>query len=139
MSIAKRWPALADQLAVAETLYGDGGFRRVADWLDEQLGYVGNADFAAQFSDHIELPGIAPIDYAHRTIRTRRGELLGGIRFYGRDIGRPFVDVVAHSFESNQLGDDHEQWGRDPRRSTAAAGVDVRRHRRRADPVLPPR
>ena len=99
MSIAKRWPSLADQLATAAQLYGDGGFRRVADWLDEQVSYVDNADFAAQFSDHIQLPGIAPLDYAHRHICTRRGELLGGIRFYGRDIGRPFVDVVAHSFD----------------------------------------
>jgi hypothetical protein len=34
-----------------------------------------------------------------RIVRTSRGALLGGIRFYGRDPTRPFVDVVAHGFD----------------------------------------
>ncbi len=60
---------------------------------------LGDSDFARSFSDHVHLPGIASLDYAHRHIRTARGELLGGIRFYSRDTARPFVDVLAHSFD----------------------------------------
>jgi len=97
-NLEARWPSLADQGSVATTLYGDDGERLVAEWLDTQLGFVGDAEFAAMFSDHITLPGIASLDYAHRHIRTPRGQLLGGIRFYGQDVARPFVDVLAHSF-----------------------------------------
>ena len=93
-----RWPSLADQVTVAVALYGDDGERLVSEWLDTQLGFVGDAEFAAMFSDHISLPGIASLDFAHRRLRTQHGELVGGIRFYGRDLGRPFVDVLAHSF-----------------------------------------
>ena len=37
-------------------------------------------------------------DYLHRRIQTSSGTALGGIRFYGRDISRPFVEIIAHSF-----------------------------------------
>ncbi len=56
-------------------------------------------DFAQEFADHVGLPGVAAADYAHRIVGTTKGELLGGIRFYGRDIGRQFVDVLAHNFD----------------------------------------
>ena len=97
-NLEARWPSLADQVTVADALYGDDGERLVAEWLDTQLSFVADAKFAAMFSDHIILPGIASLDYAHRHLRTSRGELLGGIRFSGQDVARPFVDVLAHSF-----------------------------------------
>jgi hypothetical protein len=37
-------------------------------------------------------------DFNHREVRTACGRLLGGIRFYGRDVRRPFVEVCAHDF-----------------------------------------
>lgn len=89
---------MADQVTVATTLFGGDGERLVSEWLDTQLSFVDDADFAAGFSEHITLPGIAPLDYAHRHLRTPRGDLVGGIRFYGLDTARPFVDVLAHSF-----------------------------------------
>lgn len=98
-SIVRRWPSLADQLAVATDLYGGHGPELLTAWLDEQTGYVDDLTFARRFSDHVSLPGIAPIDYAHRLLRTGRGEVLGGIRFRGLDVTRPFVDVLAHSFD----------------------------------------
>ncbi len=58
-----------------------------------------DTDFAEEFAGHVQLPGIAAADYAHRRIRTRHGELLGGIRFYSRNTARPFVDVLAHNFD----------------------------------------
>jgi hypothetical protein len=97
--IIRQWPSLSDQLTVADNLYGDRGVSLLTAWLDEQAGYVGDPSFARLFSDHITLPGIAPIDYAHRLIRTPNGDLLGGIRFYILDVSRPFIDVLAHSFD----------------------------------------
>jgi len=99
MGIVEQWPSLRDQVVVAERLFGPSGPRKVCEWVAEQAGFVGDSDFARSFSDHVHLPGIASLDYAHRHIRTARGELLGGIRFYSRDTARPFVDVLAHSFD----------------------------------------
>jgi hypothetical protein len=92
------WPSLADQLTVAADLYGDDGHGHVAQWLADQLSRVDDADFARTFCDHVELPGIAPGDYAHRIVSCSAGTLLGGIRFYSRDTTRPFVEVIAHTF-----------------------------------------
>lgn len=99
MRVIERWPSLANQIEVAGRVFGISGVRRVEQWLDEQIGFVGDADFARTFSDHAQLPGILPLDYSHRHLRTTRGNVLGGIRFYSRDIARPFVDVLAHSFD----------------------------------------
>ncbi len=99
MNIATRWPSLADQLDLAVEMYGQRGGGVVADWMDHQLGLVGNIDFAREFSGHIELPGVRPLDYAHRLVHTQHGQLVGGIRFYNRNIDRPFVEIVAHSFD----------------------------------------
>lgn len=92
------WPSLADQLAVAADLYGATGLQLVTDWLGEQLGRVDDPAFARTFSDHVQLPGIEPAQYAHRLVTTTAGTLLGGIRLYNRDSRRPFVDVLAHTF-----------------------------------------
>ncbi|MGD9620670.1 MAG: hypothetical protein AB7G47_09815 [Mycolicibacterium sp.] len=98
MSFVRRWPSLADQLALATRLYGHHGEPMVADWLDHQESLIDNTDFAREFADHIELPGISPLDYCHRHLRTHRGELVAGIRFYNRNIDRPFIEVLAHTF-----------------------------------------
>ncbi|WP_071286904.1 hypothetical protein [Mycolicibacterium llatzerense] len=92
------WSSLTNQLDVATDLFGDRGNRLVAAWLDEQTAKVDNTDYARQFSDHITLPGVVPADYAHRIFDCRAGNLLGGIRFYRRNLDRPFVEVIAHSF-----------------------------------------
>jgi hypothetical protein len=92
------WPSLADQLSVAESLFGFGGQQRVAAWLDEQEGLVDNADFARSFADHIDLPGVGLLDYAHRYVRSSGEAALGGIRFYNRNIEPPFVEIIVHSF-----------------------------------------
>lgn len=101
-----RWSSLDDQIALATQMYGRPGKRMLAEWLERQLILVNNLDFAREFSDHIEIPNISPLDYAHRRLRTQHGELVAGIRFYRRDIDRPFVDVLAHNFEDiAQLSD----------------------------------
>ncbi len=93
------WPSLSAQRAVAEAMFGAHGPAMVAEWFAGELSRTGDAAFARSFSDHIHLPGIGPDDYLHRLISTRWGRLLGGIRFYGRDVSRPFVEIVAHSFD----------------------------------------
>ena len=93
------WPSLAALLPVAERL---GERDALAAWLAEQRGRVGDAGFAALF-DGIDLPGVARIDFAHRHVRTGRGDLLGGIRFFGQDVARPFVEVVAHGLDLDRL------------------------------------
>lgn len=100
--LARRWPSLADQVAVATALHGTRGPEMVGGWVGEQLGLVGDLDFAGPFAEFIGLPGVPAIDYAHRVVRGRRGELLGGIRFFGGDRTRPFVDVLAHSFDDER-------------------------------------
>jgi hypothetical protein len=100
------WPSLADELELAEELFGPRGYDLVASWLESEAARVDDPDFARLFSDHIDIPGVATDDYLHRRIRTSSGTVLGGIRFYGRDISRPFVEIIAHSFnELDQLRD----------------------------------
>lgn len=93
------WPSLADERDLATALFGADGRQRLQTWLDGELARTTDAAFARSFSDHIDLPGVVSDDYLHRVIRTAHGKLLGGIRFYGRDIGRPFIEIVAHSFD----------------------------------------
>ncbi len=91
------WPSLSPQIALARRL-GPPHEAALTDWLAEQDARRNDPAFPRLFSDHITLPGIAPGDYAHRLVRSRHGQLLGGIRFYGQDISRPFVEIIAHSF-----------------------------------------
>lgn len=99
------WPSLSHQLALAEQLYEADGAGRIENWLRAQIDRIGNAEFARLFSDHIDLPGVASLDYAHRYVRADMGSLIGGIRFYGQDIERPFVEVIAHNFSAG-ISDD---------------------------------
>ena len=99
VGVVEQWPSLADQIELADQLFGSSGPRTVEQWVDEQASFVGDSDFARTFSDHVHLPGIQPLDYAHRHLRSAHGHVLGGIRFYSRDTARPFVDVLTHSFD----------------------------------------
>jgi hypothetical protein len=99
MDALTRWSSLSDQIKLANELFGSPiGERKVAAWLDEQIGRVASVDFAQEFAAHVQLPGIEVLAFAHRHIHCTDGELLGGIRFYSRNIARPFVDVLAHNF-----------------------------------------
>jgi hypothetical protein len=93
------WPSLSDQVELADALFGGAGRRLLAAWLEEQIARIDDPEFVRLFTDHIDLPGVVPSDYAHRSVGSSHGALLGGIRFYGRDVARPFVEIVAHSFE----------------------------------------
>ncbi|CDO05623.1 hypothetical protein C1S82_17775 [Mycolicibacterium cosmeticum] len=98
MFLAAEWCSLHDELALADALYGPRGPAMVQRWFAHQVDRTSDMGFAREFADHIDLPGVRTADYLHRRIRCPAGKLLGGIRFYGRDIGRPFVEIVAHDF-----------------------------------------
>lgn len=97
MEDVAHWPSLTDQGRLSEALFGTSA--PVAEWLAAQVRLVDDVDFAREFTAHMHLPGVTELEYSHRLVRTSRGDLLGGIRFYGRDISRPFVEVLAHDFD----------------------------------------
>lgn len=102
-----RWPSLTSQLLLAERLFGAEGRTLVSNWLAAEVERIGDPAFVKLFTDHVSLPGVADMDYAHRHVRSEAGELVGGIRFYAHDTSRPFVEVVAHSFAgAGPSGDD---------------------------------
>ncbi len=96
----EKWSSLADESAVAAELFGTRGDSMVAAWLDAETARTSDRDFALQFCEHVGLPGISADEYLHRIVHTADGDLLGGIRFYRRDVDRPFVEVIAHGFDS---------------------------------------
>lgn len=94
------WSSLSDQLTVAEDLFGvTHGRELLSTWLEQQEERVDNLAFGNEFAQHVDLPGIEAIDYSHRHVQSRRGEALGGIRFFRRDVTRPFIEVIAHTFD----------------------------------------
>ncbi|MGI9505702.1 MAG: hypothetical protein ACR2RE_21910 [Geminicoccaceae bacterium] len=93
-----RWPSLADQLALAAHMFGGRGDRMITDWLTGDIARIDDLAFAKLFTDYISLPGIRDADYTHRQVSSGGGELIGGIRFHGKDVSRPFVEVIAHGF-----------------------------------------
>lgn len=97
---SEKWSSLDDEAAVASELSGSLGHEQVASWLEVETARTSDRGFARQFSDHIDLPGISTDDYLHRNIHTPNGDLLGGVRFYRRGVHRPFVEVIAHGFDS---------------------------------------
>ncbi len=90
------WPSLAPQRALSARFPGAGGAASLERWLQTQLARVDDHDFARLFSDHITLSGVVQADFNHRYVRMRAGRFLGGIRFHGGDVTRPFVEIVAH-------------------------------------------
>ncbi len=106
------WSSLADELVVAADLFGREGSALVASWLEVETSRVSDDEFAAQFYTHLSLPGVLPSDYLHRIVCTRHGKLLGGIRFRGRDVNRPFVEIIAHGFDDldRLRGCVHDEW-----------------------------
>jgi hypothetical protein len=92
-------PSLDGQRALAAEMFSDRGSGLIAEWLSVQFERIDDVDFAREFAEHVALPGVVVGDYNHRDVRCSKGRVLGGIRFYGRDVDRPFVDVFGHAFD----------------------------------------
>lgn len=97
------WPSLFPQTVLAKRLFGTRGMALLGRWLDQQVERIIDPSFARLFTEHIHLPGVTSGDYNHRLIKADGGWLLGGIRFYSGDTNRPFVEIVAHSFQDWNL------------------------------------
>lgn len=70
----------------------------LSSWMSLACARVTNPDFGAQFSAGYSIPGARPQDYQHRILSLPGfGDSLAGIRFYGGDPSRPFVDLLAWS------------------------------------------
>lgn len=94
-SLRSEWPSLAHHLRLAEGLFGGNGPARVRSWFRIQLDRVADPDFARPFAAHIGLPHTAEAEFNHRIVERDRLRLLGGIRFFGGDVARPFVELIA--------------------------------------------
>jgi hypothetical protein len=68
------------------------------------VALVEDTEFARGFHAHFDLPDAAQGDFNHRLLQTSGGKLLGGIRFFGGDVKRPFVEVIAHTFGGDMAG-----------------------------------
>lgn len=80
------FPSLDAQRVLASEMFGDRGPGLFTEWLSVQFNRVDGAEFAREFTEHVALAGVAAGDFNHRDVRSSRGCLLGGIRFYGRDV-----------------------------------------------------
>jgi L-amino acid N-acyltransferase YncA len=79
--------------------YGDVQLTvQVKSAMETEVGRVGDVDFGASYRNDAGVGVGAPLDWANRRIALRSGGwAVTGIRFRGRDIERPFVDVIAAS------------------------------------------
>jgi L-amino acid N-acyltransferase YncA len=72
---------------------------RSRDAMQGQAGWVADADFGLSFRDNVgSVPVSDPLAWANRRIDLSDGHwCVTGIRFRGRDVTKPFIDVVATS------------------------------------------
>ena len=67
-------------------------------WLEPSLALVGDVEWGGQIRDQVRLPIEDPLAWANRRVELSDGHwAVVGIRFRGRDIEKPFVDVIATS------------------------------------------
>ncbi|KAA0976096.1 GNAT family N-acetyltransferase [Paeniglutamicibacter gangotriensis] len=77
----------------------------LAHWLEPSLALVGDAEWGGQIRDMVQLPVQDPLAWANRRIELSDGHwAIAGIRFRGRDIEKPFVDVFATSLPPEPTG-----------------------------------
>ncbi|GGJ22712.1 GNAT family N-acetyltransferase [Deinococcus roseus] len=62
----------------------------VTEALEEEFQRLDDQDFAQGYFEHCQIAGTTPQDYLNHL----DGETLTGIRFWNRDLDRPFVDAV---------------------------------------------
>jgi hypothetical protein len=92
----EQWPSTVCHVELAETLFGmEEGRALVRAWFDAQLDRVTDPSFAAPFCQHMALPGRQPAEFNHRIVEAAGLRVLGGIRFFGGDRRRPFVELMA--------------------------------------------
>ena len=67
----------------------------VRAWWEQEAARVGDAQFAELFRSFWEVFGETPEAYTHRWLEVDGARVLGGIRFFGGDTRRAYVEVVG--------------------------------------------
>ncbi|HJX77583.1 hypothetical protein [Glutamicibacter sp.] len=74
-------------------------------WLEPNLALVGDAAWGGQMRDMVQLPVQDPLAWANRRIELSGGHwAVAGIRFRGRDVEKPFVDIIQTSLSPDTEG-----------------------------------
>lgn len=74
-------------------------------WLETSLALVGDEEWGARFRDMMQVGVEDPLEWANREIPLTNGHwAVAGIRFRGRDVAKPFVDVIATSLPADPGG-----------------------------------
>ncbi|SBN61632.1 hypothetical protein GA0004736_0519 [Curtobacterium sp. 9128] len=74
-------------------------------WAEPELALVGDASWGAAVRDAVGLPVQDPLRWANRVVELPSGGwAVTGIRFRGRDLAKPFVDVIATSVAPDASG-----------------------------------
>ncbi|WP_439288096.1 hypothetical protein [Microbacterium sp. A84] len=74
-------------------------------WLEPSLALVGDAEWGGQIRDMVQLPVPDPLAWANRRVELADGHwAIAGIRFRGRDVEKPFVDIIATSLPPEPSG-----------------------------------
>lgn len=93
----RRWASLAPDRALAAAI--PGGPVALDHWLAAQRARVTDPAFAALFDSAAAATGQPRDAFLHRHLCSRYGPVLGGIRFFGGDPARPFVEILAHDMD----------------------------------------
>ena len=90
------WTSLRRSATVAKALLGPArGHDALERWVRLQVERTRDPSFAALFADAPRPPGVRIEDHLHRVVERDGLRLLGGIRHFGSDPTRPFVEIVA--------------------------------------------
>ncbi|MEX2540804.1 MAG: GNAT family protein [Trueperaceae bacterium] len=83
--------------SILERWYGPAALRtQLAAWLSNEVERLDSEEFSNGFAEHCPVLGATPSDYRNRWLRVPGfGWALTGIRFWGLDLNRPFVAIVA--------------------------------------------
>ncbi|WIB15215.1 hypothetical protein DEJ34_13915 [Curtobacterium sp. MCPF17_050] len=77
----------------------------LAGWVGPSLDLVGDTAWGAMVRDAVGLPVTDPLAWANRRIDLPDGGwAVAGIRFRGRDVEKPFVDVIATTATPDAAG-----------------------------------
>lgn len=77
----------------------------LARWAEPSLALVGDAAWGGAVRDAVQLPVADPLLWANRRLSLSSGGwAVTGIRFRGRDVTKPFVDVIATSVTPDAAG-----------------------------------
>lgn len=89
------WSSNFHHALVAQRVFGSTGTDCLRIWFERQIDCISDPDFPLLFGQKHILLDVPPKALNHRVIERDGIRVLGGIRFFGGDTSRPFVELVA--------------------------------------------